>query len=313
VSTRMITQGIWRTLSAAAQRSRQPADVAVAYFGQGAAKLLPLPRGSRLVVDASEGRVRSGATCPAELKKLMMTKRVRVYSVANLHAKVFVFGPTAVIGSTNVSQPSANALVEAVVATTDRKVVATARQFVRSLCLHELGPEGLDHLQRMYRPPRFAGGRRGQASGKKHVVQVQLPGLRLAQLRLADPPEGSEEAEEAGDRTARGRMAQPRGHVLDSFWWAGQCPFRLGDILALVTRHADGHRMASPPGEVVHLARWRGGKRSCTFVYVEMPRKRRVAVERLARRMGRGSLKRLRRGGAVARNFAERFLAAWRD
>jgi hypothetical protein len=61
----LLTKNIWRTLTAATQTRTKPA-VAVAYFGQGAAGLLPLPSGSRLVVDASEGAVKSGQTCPAE-------------------------------------------------------------------------------------------------------------------------------------------------------------------------------------------------------------------------------------------------------
>jgi len=311
VSIRVITQGIWPRISAAARRSKQPAHVAVAYFGQGAAKLLPLPRGSRLVVDASEGAVKSGQTCPAELKKLMKTADVRVYSVPNLHAKVFVFGPTAVIGSTNASWRSAGTLVEAAVAITDRKAVSTARQFVRSLCLHELGPKGLEHLQRMYRPPRIAGNRGRRQSRHRRVVRPELPRLLLAQLRPFDPPDGSEKTEKAGRQAGRKRMSQPRRHVLEDFWWSGRCPYRLGDIVVQVMREDDSRRMASPPGEVVHTAAWRRGATSWTFVYVELPRGRRASVERLAKRIGSGALKRLRRGGQVNRNFAERLLAAW--
>ena len=50
----LLTDHVWQTLTAATKTRVKPA-VAVAYFGQGAAKLLPLPNGSRIVVDASEG------------------------------------------------------------------------------------------------------------------------------------------------------------------------------------------------------------------------------------------------------------------
>ena len=71
MSVDLITTKIWPTLTAAARRSRRPAAVAVAYFGRGAAKLLPLRHGSCLVVDAGDAAVKSGQTCPAELKKLI--------------------------------------------------------------------------------------------------------------------------------------------------------------------------------------------------------------------------------------------------
>ena len=48
---------------------------------------------------------------------------MRIFSVANLHAKVYVLGTTALIGSANASQHSAHTLVEAMLLTTDRKVV----------------------------------------------------------------------------------------------------------------------------------------------------------------------------------------------
>src|SRR6266853_4325440 len=114
----LLTRRIWPTLTAAAKGSRARPTVAVAYLGQGAAKLLPLPNGSWLVVDASESAVKSGQTCPAELKKLLK-RGVRIYSRKNLHAKIFVFGPKAFIGSANVSRNSASMLHEAVVAITD--------------------------------------------------------------------------------------------------------------------------------------------------------------------------------------------------
>src|SRR5438132_14212299 len=107
----LLTTNIWRTLTAATKTRTKPV-VAVAYFGQGAAKLLPLPSGSRLVVDASEGAVKSGQTCPAELSKLL-NRGVRIYSRQNLHAKIFVFGTKVFVGSANVSQRSASILREA--------------------------------------------------------------------------------------------------------------------------------------------------------------------------------------------------------
>lgn len=62
MSTAFITQDVWPQLTKAARGSRQRCAVAVTYFGGGASRLLPLCRGSRLVVDASERAVSSGQT-----------------------------------------------------------------------------------------------------------------------------------------------------------------------------------------------------------------------------------------------------------
>jgi phosphatidylserine/phosphatidylglycerophosphate/cardiolipin synthase-like enzyme len=53
-------------------------------------------------VDASEAAVQAGQTCPASLSS-MLKRGVQVFSREGLHAKVFVFGTTAYIGSANVS------------------------------------------------------------------------------------------------------------------------------------------------------------------------------------------------------------------
>jgi hypothetical protein len=150
MSTTLLTQDIWPQLTKIARGTRQPCAVAVAYFGAGASQLLPLPKNSRLVVDASERAIASGQTCPADLIKLVK-RGVRAYSVPNLHAKVFVLGRAAYIGSANASNRSASHLVEAVVRTTETDTVRSARQFVRELCLHELTPAVLKHLAKLYR------------------------------------------------------------------------------------------------------------------------------------------------------------------
>src|ERR1700688_4133806 len=83
MKTQFVTKGVWKSLTAAAKAARKPALVAVAYFGQGASKLLPLPAGSCLVVDASESAVKSGQTCPAELKK-MQKRGVIIYRIQDV-------------------------------------------------------------------------------------------------------------------------------------------------------------------------------------------------------------------------------------
>jgi hypothetical protein len=302
---------VWRRMTAAAKKDRRPAHVAVAYFGKGASKLLPLRRGSRLVVDASDAAVKSGQTCPADLKRLVTRNGVRVYTLANLHAKVFVFGSTAFVGSANASRRSSSTLIEAAVATTSQSAVKAARDLVGRHCLQNLGPEELDRLQRLYKPPRIPGGGRKRGKAPPRPAATLRP-LRLAQLVRRAPPDGSEATEESGEKQARQRMTRPKLHELEGFSWGGDCPFRPGDVVVQVVTERNGTRMVSPPGNVVHLKPWSRGGRNCTFVYLELPTRQRIEVKRLAKRVGHGAQKRLKRGGRLRAEFAERLLAAFR-
>ena len=96
--------------------------------------MLPLPKGSKLVVDASKAAVGSGQTNPSELL-ILLKKGVEIYSYAGLHAKVFVIGSQLFIGSTNVSGRSQERLQEAAFHTRERAIVGEARDFVKSLCI----------------------------------------------------------------------------------------------------------------------------------------------------------------------------------
>jgi hypothetical protein len=305
----LLTTGVWKSLSSAAKRARNPVYVAVAYFGNGASKLPPLPANSRLVVDASEHAVKSGQTCPADLKKLQKCGVV-IYSAPHLHAKVYVFDGFAFIGSANVSNHSAGTLIEAMLHTTDRKIINSARSFVRGLCLHELSPGAIDRLHLIYRPPDFPKGdpHRRMARHKRPT----LPRILLAQLEPEEPPAGSESTQERGLRIARSRRKHGRSYVVDYLWWSGKSPYRDGDKIVQVIEEKRGHRLITPPADILYTRAWRRKGRLVTFVYFEHPNVRRTKFEKLARRLGYGAKKKLFRNGVVRdQAFAEKLLGSW--
>jgi hypothetical protein len=82
------TSRVWDHITGLVKKQPTKCSVAVAYFGSGASKLLPLKKGSILVVDMSERAVRSGQTKPSEVLKLINVG-VETHTVDNLHAKVF--------------------------------------------------------------------------------------------------------------------------------------------------------------------------------------------------------------------------------
>jgi hypothetical protein len=308
--TVFITQDIWRQLTKAARGSGQRAAVAVAYFGAGASRLLPLPKGSRLVVDASERAVTSGQTCPADLIKLVK-RGVAVYSVPNLHAKVFVLGRTAYIGSANVSRRSASQLVEAVLRTTEPQAVRDARQFVQDRCLYELTPTVLTRLAKLYRPPLVPGGKRRKKAAEQTFRRPTLPKVLLAQLHLEDWSERDQALHDTELQVARKRREHPRSYELDSFRQTGNCPYQRGDVVVLVTDEGAGRVLVAPPGNVLHIRTRRDGNRQVSFVYLERPARRRRTVKMLSRALGPGAAKRLRRGGVASAAFAQAILHEW--
>jgi hypothetical protein len=310
MTSAFLSRDIWPQLTKAARDSRQRCAVAVAYFGKGASRLLPLGRGSRLVVDASERSVGSGQTCPADLIKLVKSG-VAVYSIPNLHAKVFVLGSVAYVGSANVSTSSASHLVEAVIRTTEPKAVHAARQFVQQHCLHELTPTVLKHLATLYRPPLVPGGKRGKARQVMTSKRPSLPRLFLAQLHLQEWSEHDQALHDAAMVVAKKRRAHPRSFELESFRQMGKCRYQRGDVIIQVTDEGGGRVLVTPPGNVLHVRSRRHGNGLVSFVYLERPVRRRRQVRSLARTLGCTQTQ-LRRDKMIRDSaFAQALLNTW--
>lgn len=311
MKTQFVTRGIWKSLTASAKAASKPALVAVAYFGQGASKLLPLGAGSRLVVDASENAVKSGQTHPADLKKLQ-NRGVVIYSYPSLHAKVYTFDGFAFVGSANASNRSSGILTEAVVKTSDLAVVRSARTFVRDLCRDELSPGRLDRLQKMYRPPRVPSGTKARGKVHSRKPRQTMPRLFLAQLKLKDIPEGSEGASEQGMKIAKARRRHGRSYVLSDYFSVGKNIIQQGDKVIQILEGPDGSRLIDAPADVLYTRPWKGNRYPVTFIYLEHPDVRRTRLDKLARRLGYGAKKKLHRNGLVRdREFAEKLLANW--
>lgn len=310
MNTEFLSQDIWSNITKAARVSQRRCDVAVAYFGAGASHLLPLPKGSRLVVDASDKAVASGQTCPTDLGKLVK-RGVKVYSVPNLHAKVFVLGRAAYIGSTNVSSRSESHLVEAGVRTTEPGTVQAAREFVQKNCLHELTPTVLMRLAKLYRPPKLPGSKRGKRQVVATSQRPSIPRVFLAQLHFEQWSERDQVLHDSAELVAKRRREHPRSFELESFRQTGRCSLRRGDVVIQVTDEGNGRVLATPPGNVLHVRTRRSGTRQVSFVFLERPSRRRRTIKSLARSLGCPQ-KRLRRDGMIQhRAFAEALLKIW--
>ena len=260
MTTTFINSNVWATLTMAATAAVKPAHAAVAYFGQGAADLLPLPAGSKLVVDCGDLAVKSGQTCPAELLKLH-ERGVSIYRDATLHAKVFVIGERAYVGSTNGSNHSAQYLKEAVMATDERACVADVRRFVDSLCLDLLGPDELKRLADIYKPPRFVSGAKLKAEAEKETA---LPTLRIINCDNIWEEMTIKEITQAEGVAQKIKVRE--GFELDYFGWNIRKNFpRKGEIVMLVEYDGGRRDYVRQPGHVIKLEK----AEDHTLVFVE--------------------------------------------
>ncbi len=78
MALKILQDELWPIITKLARKSKRK-HVAVAYLGQGASKILPLGKGDNLVIDMSQGAVKSGQTDPKEVEKYFK-KGVNIYT-----------------------------------------------------------------------------------------------------------------------------------------------------------------------------------------------------------------------------------------
>lgn len=266
------THGVWSRLTALA-RQHKHSLVAVPYFGSGAADLLPLRSGSQLVVKFDREAVQCGQVNPREIVRLI-GRGVEVHACANLHAKVFVFGRTAIVGSANVSTSSANSLIEACVEIRSPAFAAACKRFIESLKGDRVGLEFAKKLIPLYRLPKIEGRHRRQTKKGRRVVPRHSD-LWLVPLISMDWNDGDYEQEEEGWSRAEKAMTNPRKSEIETFVWWGPGfldKVKRGERVLMNTKMDKRKILVSPPGRVLDIRRYRVKKRRKAIVYVEVPK-----------------------------------------
>lgn len=288
---KLLTDQPWKAITRAVRKCPGRCRVAVAYFGQNAHKLLPLGRGSVLVLDFSERAVRAGQACPASVI-LMLRRGVAVHSVTNLHAKVFVVGRSVFIGSTNVSQSSANTLVEAVVQAAAPALVRQTARFVDSLLGEHITPEFARQMAKIYRPPKFGGD--GGAARKARKAAPAHSRTWVVQLGPSEWDEKDYAAEGKGRPVARRRLQSTRRFEVEDFCWTGlgfARRARRGDLVVQVFEEKPRRYLVSPPERLLHIQNYRNQRdRRSSIVFLETPKAlRRKSLQRVRHALGRAA------------------------
>ncbi len=309
MAVELITSNIWRLITKTVKSHPSKSMVAVAYFGQQAASMLPLKKGSTLLVDASEKAVKSGQTCPAELLKLYY-KGVKAYSLENLHAKIYVVGNTLLIGSANVSGNSSKLLQEAIIKTNDKQAVNDAKAFIESHCHIELGEEQLIRLQKLYRPPRYTGAKTATLKRTK-PKKSSLPSFLVYNLDVDNWSKEEHQEADKGRKEAKKHRIHKSRHVLDEFVWYGSMVAKKGDIVMQLVNEKNGVYV-SPPGTLIHVRKWNNGKQITNFCYVETPNKRRKNIKFLKNHFKPKTFKLINRNGRKNKDLATELISLWK-
>jgi hypothetical protein len=241
-------------------------------------------------VDASLKAVKSGQTNPAELMKLRK-QGVRVFSMPNLHAKVFVFGQTTYVGSTNVSENSEDVYSEASIRSRQTSVVSSARQFVRSLAVNEMGPQKLEALIREYENRKKTG---RLVKPLKNRIET-----RFFIVRLTEGEEPSEDGQIIGEGVSKAKklMTSDNSHKEMYFWNSSkENRYRPGDTVLPVFTNLQGRILSvEPPAEYLY-SNFGSKKR---YYYFEQPRHKELTAAEFKKRMPASLKNRIGRAGKV--------------
>jgi hypothetical protein len=248
---KVLSSDLWQTIRAQAKKSRQR-KAAIAFVTRD---LVGFRKEDTLVVDASAASIASGETDAGLLRRLHR-RGVRLYHCAGLHAKVLLLDTVAVIGSGNMSQSSAEALVEAGVLTDHASTVSAVASLIEQLVRQSdaLTTSEITRLCQI-KVVRRGGQQRGGLKIRRRP-KVSSLGNRtwLIGVRelVREPAPSEQKLIQQAVKTLRRRMAQP-DYEADWIRWSGRSRFirdcREGDsVVQIWTSHG-----AKRPSKVLSI------------------------------------------------------------
>jgi hypothetical protein len=286
----LLTGNVWKQIAGEAKKHSQR-SAAIAYVSD--AKYLRLKKNDVLVCDASDAVIRSGGTS-AKALKTYLDAGVRLYNYPNLHAKILVFGPNAVVGSCNVSASSANRLREAALLTSRHTVRSQAAALIHMSmkAADDINADFVNRIKKIKVVKRglFVGKRRGPNEKLGNRTWV----IRTTELDDDAFPE-ERKSEQQGEKEAKALLSQSDSEV-NWVRWTGKSHFRAtakeGDTIMELNSPRRSKRVAVS-GPVAILKRQDRGIWT-RFYYEEpddLPSLSWSEFERLLRKVGIQSIK----------------------
>lgn len=271
MAVKILQDDLWPTIKELVRQFKHKhKHVAVAYLGRGACKLLPLRKGDSLVVDMSEGAVKSGQTGPKEVEKYLK-RGVSVYTCSNLHAKVYVFDKNFIVGSANVSRHSQQGLIEAGLLCSDRDALTQARGLVKSLMVESVTPGYVKRCKRLYKPPKI---HYNVERKQKKAIPPGHPPLWVVGVVTVNLSEQEERLRDTEQRKAEKKLKDARKYIVETIRWDGNPRFKEGDLLVQTLK--DGNvKEVYPPSRILRITPYKSfdnRKWPRTLVLIEEPK-----------------------------------------
>jgi hypothetical protein len=272
-----------------ASRTHAPSFVAVSFLSGGASERLPLKSGDLLVVRFDRAAVKSGLVSPKEILRYL-NRGVEVHAIANLHAKVYVLGRTAFVGSANVSFRSEHSLVEAICESSDQRFVSACRRFVLSLRGDLIDPYFAEMLVPLYEPPKF------NVLGRKDASRIQSP-LSVVVLEPLAFDAIDDRAFSQSEGSARKRLRSDAFRT-ECFRWSGPLPkaIRRDTSVLCCTRYNSRKVTLSAPSRILYIKKYRtrSGERALIYLAVRKYSRERSLQSVLTRVPEAAFIKRIR-------------------
>lgn len=251
---------VWKAIKANAANAKRR-YVAVPYVGLNAPEILPLRKGDVLITNLSETCVRMGSTRIEPIEQYL-AKDVGVFNCVSLHAKVFCFDSSIIIGSANLSASSNSRLVEAAVLLRAPKAVSAGLAFIESLATEEVTPAYLRLCKAWYEE---------SANLRKAILKASARVAKERRSRLWLFDSYDEDYEEIAEhlRAAAAQITDRKKYYPEPLLWSKPPSFTLRD--RIIIAHRTGKRLdVYPPVRFLHQGVTASG---ATVVYVEQHRR----------------------------------------
>jgi hypothetical protein len=151
----------------------------------------------------------------------------------------------------------------------------------------------------------------GRANARACASMPLLPAIRLVRLVSETWSDRDWAEHDAGTEIAR-RRREHRSWKLDDFRWFGTPTFRRGEKIMMVTREDSGQELVDPPATVLYVRSYPYKNGRASLVFVEGPKRRRRALRHVAKQLGPGGRKRLKRGGRLGRAMSNKLYDIWK-
>lgn len=183
-------EGVWGSIAALTENATRK-RAAVAYVSSDI--VVKFRTGDTLITNASDDAVAAGMTSGRVLQRAFI-RGAKLYSLDSLHAKLMLLDKTIVIGSANISVRSRDHLIESIVVSSQRELVAQGEAILARIETDaiEINQQRLEHLLALEssRPRSSSAPRR---LGEPHIVffkEILIGDVKKYERRSAESGTG---------------------------------------------------------------------------------------------------------------------------